>query len=57
MMGRKQSKMAPGVWDLIMERDRWHHKKPAIMRKLKRSANHHYRKIQHEDLRREMEQL
>ena len=53
-MGRKQSCMAPGVWDLIMERDRWHHRSPRVMRKTKRRANHHYRRMLRADLRREI---
>ena len=44
MMGRMQTFMAPGVWELIMERDQYHHHKPKAQRELKRIANHHYRR-------------
>ena len=43
-MGRRQTFMAPGVWELIMENDMYHHHKPGAQRKLKRIANHHYRR-------------
>ena len=45
MMGRRQSKMAPGVWDLVFERDIYHTKRPHVMRRIKRMANHHYRRM------------
>ena len=44
MMGRKQTFMAPGVWELIKERDRYHQHRPKAQHELKRIANHAYRR-------------